>query len=212
VRFRIATGLVAAMAIAGMGLLQAGSFEEGTDYLKLGGAGTSGAGDAGVEVIEFFSYGCGHCANLEPHLNEWLAAGNPENATLRRVPVAWSQGFEALARVYYTAEILGVPHEAHQGFFDLIHVDRAQLSLPMIAEFFAGHGADPREFVETFGSSQVTERVNASKTLARKYQVSAVPVFIVDGAYKVPSSHDGFPRMLETVSYVVESVLGKEAG
>jgi thiol:disulfide interchange protein DsbA len=211
VRFRFATGLMAAMTISAMGLLQAGSYEEGTDYFKLGGAEASGAG-AGVEVIEFFSYGCGHCATLEPHLNKWLDDGKPENATLRRIPVAWSQGFEALARVYYTAEILGVPHEAHEGFFNLIHVDRAQLSLPMIAEFFAAHGADTNEFIETFGSPQVTERVNASKALARKYQISAVPSFVVDGAYKVPSSPGGFPRMLETVNYVVESVIGKEAG
>jgi thiol:disulfide interchange protein DsbA len=82
----------------------------------------------------------------------------------------------------------------------------------MIAEFFAGHGADAQQFIETFGSAEVTGRVQESKTLTRKYRISGVPAFIVDGAYKVPSSHDGFPRMLETVNYLAESVTENDSG
>lgn len=210
-RFRLASILLVAMTLPAMSVLQAESFEEGTDYLKLDKPQQTSEGE-GVEVIEFFSYGCGHCANLEPHLNEWRKDGQPENVRLMRVPVAWSQGFESLARVYFAADILGVPEEAHEGIFNLIHVDRAQLSLEMIANYFGKHGADPEAFIETFSSPQVTERVNMAKALTRKYQVSGVPVFVVDGAYKVPSPHDGFPRMLETVNYVVETVVAKESG
>lgn len=210
-RLRLASMLTLALAVMAAGVIHAESFREGTDYETLSPAGEKSRGDS-VEIIEFFSYGCGHCASLEPHLNSWIKDGQPDGTRLVRVPVAWSQGFEALARVYYTADILGVPEDAHQGFFDLIHVDRAQLSLPMIAEFFAGHGADAEQFIETFGSAEVTERVQASKTLTRKYRISGVPAFIVDGAYKVPSSHDGFPRMLETVNYLADSIADNDSG
>lgn len=209
-RLRIASMFTLTLAILAVGVIHAEGFEEGTDYEKLNAPGQQPQGDA-VEIIEFFSYGCGHCASLEPHLNNWIKEGQPDGSQLVRVPVAWSQGFEALARVYYTANILGVPEEAHQGFFDLIHVDRAQLSLPMIAEFFAGHGADAQQFIDTFGSAEVTERVQVSKTLTRKYRISGVPAFIVDGSYKVPSSSEGFPRMLETVNHLVASAAGKES-
>lgn len=210
-RFRLASILLAAMALPAIGVLQAESFEEGTDYLKLDKPQETSEGE-GVEVIEFFSYGCGHCANLEPHLNKWREDGQSENARFVKVPVAWSQGFESLARVYFAADILGVPEEAHEGIFNMIHVDRAQLSLEMIANYFGQHGADPKAFIETFGSAEVTQRVDTAKALTRQYQVTGVPVFVVGGAYKVPSPTGGFPRMLETVNYVVDSVVGKEAG
>jgi thiol-disulfide isomerase/thioredoxin len=125
--------LTLALAVMAAGVTHAEGFKEGTDYETLSLAGEKNRGDS-VEIIEFFSYGCGHCASLEPHLTAWIEEGQPDGTRLVRVPVAWSQGFEALARVYYTADILGVPEDAHQGIFDLIHVDRAQLSLPMIAE------------------------------------------------------------------------------
>ena len=205
-RLRLASMLTLALAVMAAGVTHAEGFKEGTDYETLSLAGEKNRGDS-VEIIEFFSYGCGHCASLEPHLTAWIEEGQPDGTRLLRVPVAWSQGDPPDPRVF-----LGLPEDAHQGIFDLIHVDRAQLSLPMIAEFFAGHGADAQQFIETFGSAEVTERVQASKTLARKYRISGVPAFIVDGAYKVPSSHDGFPRMLETVNYLAESVADKESG
>jgi thiol:disulfide interchange protein DsbA len=56
-----------------------------------------------IEVIEFFSYGCPHCADLEPHLQAWLKR-LPPDVQVRRVPVAFQPSWENLARVYYTLE------------------------------------------------------------------------------------------------------------
>ena len=45
------------------------------------------AGDK-VEVIEFFSYGCSHCSNLEPHVMEWATSPAATGVEFVRVPVA----------------------------------------------------------------------------------------------------------------------------
>lgn len=41
-----------------------------------------------IEVMEFFSYGCPHCADLHPLLKAW-AKQLPADVVLRRVPVSF---------------------------------------------------------------------------------------------------------------------------
>jgi thiol-disulfide isomerase/thioredoxin len=45
--------------------------------------------DGKVEVLEFFGYGCIHCANLEPKLEAW-SKKQLADVKLRRVPVAFA--------------------------------------------------------------------------------------------------------------------------
>jgi thiol:disulfide interchange protein DsbA len=59
-----------------------------------------------IEVIEFFSYGCPHCAELEPFLETWLAKA-PQDVAFRRVPVVFQQRWEPLGKIYYTLDALG---------------------------------------------------------------------------------------------------------
>ena len=60
-----------------------------------------------IEVLEFFSYGCPHCAELEPHLDAWLAKA-PADVAFRRIPVMFQQRWVPLAKIYYTLDALGV--------------------------------------------------------------------------------------------------------
>ena len=43
-----------------------------------------------VEVIEFFSYACPHCAAFNPSVGQW-AAKLPSNAVFVRVPVSFGR-------------------------------------------------------------------------------------------------------------------------
>jgi protein dithiol oxidoreductase (disulfide-forming) len=43
-----------------------------------------------IEVIEFFSYGCPHCAHFSPLLNAWVAK-LPPDVLFRRVPVGFGR-------------------------------------------------------------------------------------------------------------------------
>src|SRR5678815_4440937 len=73
-----------------------------------------------IEVIEFFSYGCPHCAELEPHLDAWLAKLPPDVA-FRRVPVMFQQRWMPLAKIYYTLEALGVESKLSPDVFKALH-------------------------------------------------------------------------------------------
>jgi len=183
----------------------ADEYVEGKDYLPLESPQPTATGDK-VEVIEFFSYGCPHCAHFEPVLEEWLKSGKPENVAFRRVPVAWNQGFEAFARVYYAAEMLDAPTEADAALFHLLHEEKPpQLTLQMIADLFAKYGVDRDAFMQNFAGDEVTAKVNQAKALTRSYRVGGVPTLIVDGRYEVPSPAGGdFERMLAVADYLAE--------
>jgi len=193
------------LILAGVTSASADSYVAGTDYSPLERVQPTSTGDK-AEVLEFFSYGCPHCAHFEPYLQQWKSNGDAENVKLVRVPVAWNQGFEAFARVYYSAEMLDAPDAAHTAMFNLLHEEKPpQLTLPIIADLFATHGVDRDAFLKTFESEAVTQRVQRSKQLTRLYRVTGVPELIVEGAYRVPSPPGGdFSRMLETVDFLVE--------
>ena len=63
---------VAAAFVAALSLTAAAqSVEEGREYLRLKNPQPTETGKK-IEVIEFFSYGCPHCADLEPEMQTWL--------------------------------------------------------------------------------------------------------------------------------------------
>ena len=59
-----------------------------------------------IEVIEFFSYGCPHCGELEPTCRRG-SRSKPADVQFRRIPVCSSRNGKISARVYYTLEALG---------------------------------------------------------------------------------------------------------
>jgi protein dithiol oxidoreductase (disulfide-forming) len=60
-----------------------------------------------IEVVEFFSYGCPHCADFNPLLNAW-AAKLPADVVLKKVPVSFGRAAWAnAAKLYHALEITG---------------------------------------------------------------------------------------------------------
>jgi len=100
---------------------------EGKDYLALRTPAPTDVPAGKVEVLEFFSYNCPHCAALEPSLEAW-SKKLPADAVLRRVPVPFIGDAEVKQRLYYTLEAMGKLGELHGKVFDAIHRQRINLS------------------------------------------------------------------------------------
>ena len=60
-----------------------------------------------IEVAEVFWYGCIHCFNLEPKLDEF-ASILPDDVNLVKVPAMWAAQMELHAKIYYASKALGV--------------------------------------------------------------------------------------------------------
>ena len=83
------------------------SVKEGKDYSVIEGK----EGSKKPQVIEFFSYTCPHCYNMEGFLHKWLP-NKPSNVEFKQVPVFMAQ-LPHLTYGYYTAEVLGVLDNVH---------------------------------------------------------------------------------------------------
>jgi thiol:disulfide interchange protein DsbA len=75
-----------------------------------------------VEVLEFFSYGCGHCAAIEPLIEKWIKAQSAD-VVVRGVPVAFNAGMKPLQRLYYALEALN-RIDLHPKVFKAIHQEK----------------------------------------------------------------------------------------
>ncbi|MBK1648196.1 thiol:disulfide interchange protein DsbA/DsbL [Rhabdochromatium marinum] len=142
--------------------------------------------DGQIEVLEFFSYGCSHCAHLNPLIKDW-AAKLPEDVSFRRVPETFGRAaWENLARLYYALEFSQALDRLDQAVFDAVTQERIALYQPRkMLDWLQQQGVDPASFEDIFNGFAVETKVARAKALSEDYQVKAVPMIAVGGRYAV---------------------------
>jgi thiol:disulfide interchange protein DsbA len=139
-----------------------------------------------IEVLEFFAYGCPHCADLNPLIDAW-AKGLPADVAFRREPVSFGRAAWAnLARLYFALDLLGELPRLDQAVFEALHRGRASLyTEPAIRAWVAEKGIDAKAFQAASESFDVDVRLKRSDLLVREYAVESVPMIAVGGRYAV---------------------------
>lgn len=173
--------LVAALTVATPSFAQT----VGKDYTMISPA--QPAEDANkIEVIEFFSYGCPHCADFNPLLHAW-AAKLPGDVVLKKVPITFGRAAWAnIAKLYYALKVTGDFERLDGEVFKAIHNDRVNLfDEKSLFEWVAKKGVDQKKFAEAFSSFGVMSQVKRGDQLAQAYKVQGVPALAVDGKYLV---------------------------
>jgi thiol:disulfide interchange protein DsbA len=180
-------------------------FQQGRHYTTLTVAQPTSVGPDKVEVVEVFWYGCPHCYAMEPHLQAWLADGLPENVEFVRVHAALNRGWQIHARVFYTAEALGVLDQVHEDLFREIHVNRNPLNTQeQLVEFFAAHGVSESDFLDAFNSMGVETNLRRADAQVRRYRITGVPAVIVNGKYVTGADKaGGYDQMFEVIEFLI---------
>lgn len=165
-----------------------------------------------VEVIEFFSYACPHCNHLEPSLEGW-SAKLPPNVQVKRVPVTFGRTeWVALAKLYYTLEVMGVVDKMNGKVFQAIHDQHVNLTTgEACTDWAAKQGLDPKKFADVFNSFGVQAKLQRANMKAQTYAVDGVPTLIVDGRFRTsPAMAGGNEGALETTDELIK-MSGKPA-
>ena len=137
-----------------------------------------------VEVIDFFWYGCPHCNNLQPALEEWRIKRKPADVVMRRVPAILNDSWKPHARIYYTLRKLGEVERLHQQVYHGYHAEHLHMSKPdVMVDWAAKHGIDRKLWLDAYYSPEVDDMVERARALTRAYTVSATPTLVVDGRY-----------------------------
>lgn len=161
-----------------------GEYQAGTHYELIEGAKGRRPGTP-IQVREFFSYGCVHCRNFEPLIEDWQE-DLPDGVEFSRTPVAFSPVWSLLGRTYVTLDELGALDANHDRMFAAIHDQGRQfLSPEMVADFVDGYGTSRDEFLREFDSPAVRARMRQAERDQTELGIRAVPTLIVDDKYRV---------------------------
>ncbi len=164
--------------------------ELGKQYVLVSPAQPTESGK-NVEVLEFFSYACPHCHELEPVLNPWVKK-LPGDVTFRRMPAIFSDKWAVLARIFYAAEALGQLDRLHPAIFNAMHVDRLDLTNEKTLQDWVGkNGVEVKKFMDAYNSFSVQGKAQRAKQLTRAFAVTGVPALVVDGKYMTSASQAG---------------------
>jgi protein dithiol oxidoreductase (disulfide-forming) len=192
----LALGLVA----ASFSVSAQQQFAEGKDFTRLKNPQTVESG-AKIEVIEFFSYGCNHCRDLEESLGPWIKKA-PADVSVKRVPVAFQPAWTNLGKILYTLEAMG-RDDLTIKVFQSIHGANMKLNEEKVFFDWAGtNGLDVAKVKEMWASFAINSKMNRAKTLSSNYQVDSVPMLFVDGKFKLQpgnlkGSHKDVPAALD---------------
>ena len=143
--------------------------------------------DGKIEVLEFFAYGCIHCAHLEPKLEEWVKK-LPADVKFKRVPAG--RGFEMRGvdnvPLFYTLEAMGLIEKLQQKVFDAINVDNVILGNPAtLNKWLEKQGVDPKAYENVQKSFSVQNKIMRAYKQAAEYKVASTPTIVVNGRFAV---------------------------
>ncbi|SRR6266581_2883210 len=203
--------LAAAALAAFVGAAGAATLQPGRDYEPVNPpqpTETKGK----IEVIEFFSYACPHCAQFEPLLARWAKA-LPKDVVFRRVPVTFGRAqWTVLARTYYALEAMNEVDRTHGAVFEAVHGERAihmetapKTESTMI-DWLAGKGVDRKKFTDLYNSFTVQSQAGRATQMTSAYGIQGVPSLVVAGKYRTP---DGFQGGHEELLRLADALVAK---
>ncbi len=157
-----------------------------------------------LEVIEFFNYGCPHCADLFPLINAWEKTLK-EDVVLRRVPVSFGRAaWGNTAKLFYTLEAMNERERLESKVFNAIHKERVNLFVPkLMNDWIIQQNVDVNQFNATFNSFGVMNSLKRAEKLTQDYALEGVPALVVNGKYLVSGAD-------KSVLQEVDALLQKE--
>lgn len=162
-------------------------YVEGKDYtvlstpIKLNKAGEK-------EVVEFFSYVCPHCYNLEPHIVEWAEKKKPADVGFYQIPAVGGKLWTFAGRVKYVADKLKLGKAFDQRYFDELHQKKNRRlagDKDSVIALMTEYGADKKSAEQAWDSLQVKADLKKSVELWKQAKLTGVPTVIVNGKYVV---------------------------
>jgi protein dithiol oxidoreductase (disulfide-forming) len=190
------------VGLAGISIAHA-NIIEGKDYTVLP-APQSTESDQHIEVIEFFWYGCPHCNDLHPHLENWLR-NKPADVKFHYVPAIFRSNWMPAAKTFYAMESLGITSKLHEKIYHAIHRGKIDLSKDQILfDWIEKQGVERDKFVDAYNSFTVQNQANRSAQMIRQYKITGVPALVVDGKYLTTGKLSGTPE--ETISVLKQLI------
>ncbi|GAA5174988.1 thiol:disulfide interchange protein DsbA [Niveibacterium umoris] len=194
----------AALAAVTSPALAQKALQVGKDFRAINPAQPTESGDR-VEVIEFFSFGCPHCHELEPSVAGWVKR-LPKDVLFRRIPITFNRdAWAVLAKMYLTYEVMGETEKMVPLTFSAVHNDHVPLEDEAARNaWLQKSGINVAKFNENFRSFSVGSKLQRATQVAAAYQIQGVPTMVVDGKFMTaPSMTNSLDGTLVVVDQLI---------
>ena len=162
-----------------------------------------------IEVIEFFSYACPHCAEFYPLISAWVAQ-QPKDVAFRRVPVGFDRPqWINMQRAYYALQASGDLTRLDGKLFGAIHQQGLQMEGPALTEWVRKNGGDADKFASAYISFGINSLTVQADKMAQDYGVDSIPKMVVEGKYVIQG--DSFSELIANTDKVVAKVRAERA-
>ena len=179
----------------------ADEWQPGADVLTLRQAGKveTNAPLNTVEVVEFFSYTCPHCAHFAPKLTAWRTQ-QPDNVRLIYLPVSWRADMLAPQRLYFTLAQLNRLDLHEQVFADWNNDPNSLATDAAVLNWALRQGFDQKIWQRTYNSAATSRQVRAAQQAFRRFELQGVPSVVVNGRYALIPSE----QLFDTLNHLVK--------
>lgn len=176
---------------------------EGTHYFKIAPPLKMPAVESRVRVTEFFWYGCSHCFDFEPSLNEWKK-NKKAYIEFNRIPAIFDRKWAGHARAFYTARKLLILDDFHGKLFNSLHEKKEKIYTDVqIGKFFEKLNIKEEVFNTVFNSFEIDASARKALSLTRDSGISGVPSIVINGKYRTSVRYTGsFENLLKVVDYL----------
>lgn len=163
-----------------------------------------------IEVIEFFSYACPHCAVFEEPLRKWLKK-KPADVEFKAMPMIFRESWAPLARLYFTLESMNLADKLHGKVFSAIHTENKNLEeRDSIIGWVEKQGVNRKSFTDVYNSFGMDSKVEQAKKVGRQHNVPFTPALSINGKYltgvsmtKGPDGNPSMTRFFEVVDALI---------
>ena len=162
-----------------------------------------------IEVVELFWYGCVHCFNMDPYLDEW-ADNLPKDVTFKRIPAIPRKDWIESAKAYYALETLGVVNKLHEKLFDAIHKEKSlkHNDTRALIKWISVNGKlDKKDVESAFNSFSMKAKLSRSYKIFKSAGATGVPTMIIDGKYFTSSTMAGGEQnAIDIMNFIIKNV------
>ncbi len=160
-----------------------------------------------IEVVEVFWYGCPHCYDFEPYLDQWLAT-KPDDVEFRRMPGIFNKSWIPHAKTYFTAIKMGVLEKIHHPLFAALHKKKERLYTEQaLQEFVTRRGVDSSEFTKIYHSNEIETKIKQAFVMGQRYGVTGVPAVVINGKYLTNGT---MARSYDNLLKVIDKLVDRE--
>ncbi|GBE04130.1 thiol:disulfide interchange protein DsbA precursor [bacterium BMS3Abin09] len=163
-----------------------------------------------VEIIEFFSFYCGHCFEFEAYIP--VIKGNfPKKTNWKYIPIYWGEGSPKPGEAYLIAKDAGKGEEMKKAIFKALFIEEKDIGKVEVLEELGlklGLGFD---FSHKLRTGEKAGEVGKAILMTKKYGIDETPTLIIAGNLKTTPSmlEHNIGNLRDNTITILKSLLNK---